>query len=130
MKKMLVVVLLGAMILGSMGGQAKAGDREWAVAGKVLTGLMVLNAITTACPTTTVVYEQPTCYAPPVVYRRPVVYVPRILYRQPVVYRRPVYRPPVYHQPPRPVVRRAHGPVYRDARRAPQPQGRTGRRSR
>ena len=107
MKKMLVVVMLGALLLGSMGAQAQAGDREWAVAGKVLTGLAVLSAITTP-----VVYEQPACYAPPVAYApAPVVYAPPPVVYRPIVVRRPrvIYRPIIVRRPPRVI---HHRPVH------------------
>lgn len=79
---------------------ARAGDREWAVAGKVLTGLVVASAITHAVAAeprcTTVYYAEPAprYYCPPpaprFVYAPPVCYAPA-----PVV----VYRAPVYYAP-------------------------------
>lgn len=101
MKKM----ILAAAILGVAGAgirTAQAGDHEWAIAGKVLTGLAVASVITHAVTPETRVYSTvyasppaPGCgynYCPPpapiVTYVRP---MPR-----PVV----VYRPPVYLAPP------------------------------
>ena len=96
-------LILAAMILGLAGAgvqTAKAGDREWAVVGKVLTGIAVGAVITHAVaaepapvyysgpyaspgygcsycppPPPTVVYVQP-APAPVVVYRAPVCYAP------------------------------------------------------
>jgi hypothetical protein len=112
MKKLMIVVMVGAMLLGGAAGSAQAGDHEWAVAGKVLAGMIVLDALTSPCRTT-VVYEQPVYYAPPVVqptvvYRPPVVYHPPVVYTRPVVYPRPVvYRRPVITCPP-PIHRHGH----------------------
>lgn len=89
---------------------ASAGDREWATAGKVLTGVAVAGVLADAfrphyeppvvyttvsapapvvyapaCPPTTVVYEAPApvCYTP----APRVVYVPApVVYGRPVVY--------------------------------------------
>ena len=112
MKKVMVIAVAGAMLAGPLAGQALAGDREWAVAGKVLAGLLVLDAITTPCPPPTVVYAQP-AYPPPVVYSPPVVYTPPVVYRPPVIVHPPVRtivvppRRPVPHHwvPPRPAHR-------------------------
>ena len=78
---------------------AKAGDREWAVAGKVLTGLVAASVITPVVQAqpvcTTVYYSEPApccSYCPPpaprVVYAPPVYYAPApvVVYRAPVCY--------------------------------------------
>jgi hypothetical protein len=103
MKKM---ILTGTMILALAGASlqtARAGDREWATVGKVLTGVAVAGLIVAAtdghvqgsvtysapayCPppaAPVVYYPAP----PPVVYCvPPVVIVPRpvVVYRTPVV---------------------------------------------
>ena len=93
MKKAIVILVTGAVLVGGMGGQAVAGDREWAVAGKVLAGLVVFDALARPHHRPTVVYGRPTC-PPPVVHHRP----PVVYHRPPVVYRRPVVvHPPVRH---------------------------------
>lgn len=108
MKKVMVVVVAGAMLVGPMAGQALAGDREWAAAGKVLAGLLVLDAIISPRHGPAVVYQQPVypppgyC-PPPVVWYRPVVYRPPVVYYPPVRRTwRPADRP---HVPSRPVYR-------------------------
>jgi hypothetical protein len=97
----------------------KAGDREWAVAGKVLTGVAVGSILTRAfCepppppPPTVVVYTAPPApvvvTTPTVTYAQPaatVVAQPTVVYAQPaptVVYAQPtvVYAPaPVVYRP-------------------------------
>ena len=49
MKRLLIGTLVVTVALGAAGtGQrAEAGDREWAVAGKILAGILVLDALTT-----------------------------------------------------------------------------------
>ena len=121
------LLLATALGLGAVAPRAMAGDREWAVAGKVLTGLAaasVVSRILDPAPcagTTAVVYQQPPVYVvappPPVVVApapvappAPVAYAapaPPVVYATPpVVYAAPpvVYAaPPVYVAPP-PVV--------------------------
>jgi hypothetical protein len=108
MKKLIAV----AAVLAFAGAQiqtAKAGDREWATAGKILTGVAIGAVIAGAvdshasysvtystapayCPPPQVVYPAPVYYAPPrVIVASPVVCAPR-----PVV----IYRPPVVCAPP------------------------------
>lgn len=86
MKKVIVGIVLASL----MSLQAtKAGDREWATVGKVLTGVAAIHVIDRIVnPPTQVVYVQPQ----PVVYAQPVVVQP-----QPVVYYQPA--PVVYVQP-------------------------------
>jgi len=72
----------------TLASQTFAGDREWATVGKVLTGVVAIEAIGRIVnPPTQVVYVQPQ----PVVYAQPVVVQP-----QPVVYYQPA--PVVYYQ--------------------------------
>jgi hypothetical protein len=86
----ILVVALAFGLLGA-GTRVEAGDHEWAVAGKVLAGLFVLDALTRPHCSTTVVYEQPVVYHPPVVqYYPPVVYQPPVVVHRPVVYHHPV----------------------------------------
>jgi hypothetical protein len=95
MKKLITIAALSA----TLASQTFAGDREWATVGKVLTGVVAIEAIGRIVnPPTQVVYVQPQ----PVVYAQPVVYyqpVPVVYYQpQPVVvyggWGRPVYH---YH---------------------------------
>ena len=95
---------------------AQAGDREWATAGKVLTGVAVAGVLTDAfrphyappvvyspVPAPTVIYAAP----PTVVYATPapVVYVAAPAYcGRPVVYGSPWHHQYGYH---------AHGPFVR-----------------
>ncbi len=111
---------------------ARAGDREWAVAGKILTGLVVVSAVSHAVAAesrcATVYYAEPApcgaygygySYCPPppprVVYAPPVYCAPAPV----VVYRAPVYyAPPPVCYSPSPVVsfRYAHGGEHRQGR--------------
>jgi hypothetical protein len=85
MKKLITIATLSA----TLASQTFAGDREWATVGKVLTGVVVIEAVGRIVnPPTQVVYVQPQ----PVVYTQPLVVQP-----QPVVYYQPA--PVVYYQP-------------------------------
>jgi len=94
-----------ALLLGAFSPEARAGDREWAVAGKVLTGMVAAGVVARAfepvryAPTTAVVYQPPVYVAvAPVVPPAPVYYVPAPA---------PVYvvpAPVVYYAPPPQVV--------------------------
>lgn len=85
--KKFVMSVLAAM---SMVSSAFAGDREWATAGKILTGVAVVHTIDHIVnPRPEVVYVQPA----PVVVAAPVVAqpvvvapAPQVVYVQPVVY--------------------------------------------
>lgn len=112
MKKIIIGISLLAVVAASS-QTAKAGDRDWAVAGKVLTGLFVASALNHA------IADEPRCA--PVYYSAParVSYnygydycpppAPRVVYQQPfygapapvVVYRAPVYcaPAPVFYVP-------------------------------
>ena len=68
MKKLITIAALSA----TLASQTFAGDREWATVGKVLTGVVAIEAIGRIVnPPTQVVYVQPQ----PVVYAQPVVVV-------------------------------------------------------
>ena len=70
--------MLGSVLSAVLATQSvKAGDREWAVVGKVLTGVATFTVIDRIVnpPQPVVVYQQPV-----VVYQQPVV-----VYHQPVV---------------------------------------------
>ena len=70
--------ILGSVLSAVLATQSvKAGDREWAVVGKVLTGVATFTVIDRIVnpPQPVVVYQQPV-----VVYQQPVV-----VYHQPVV---------------------------------------------
>ncbi|MBI3850615.1 MAG: hypothetical protein HY298_10150 [Verrucomicrobia bacterium] len=92
MKKIILAVTLLAFA-GTNIQTASAGDREWATAGKVLTGIAAASIIANAIDYRPGYYA-PTYYppAPPVYYAPP-----------PVVYASPapvvVYPPPVYVRP-------------------------------
>ena len=103
MKKMILGMTVLAIAAAGM-QTAKAGDREWAVAGKVLTGLVVASAINHTiaderCSTVYYSAPAPVSYSYNYSYCRP---APRIVYQQPV-YCAPapvvVYRAPVYYAP-------------------------------
>jgi hypothetical protein len=128
MKKLIAV----AAVLAFAGAQiqtAKPGDREWATAGKILTGVAIGAVIAGAAnshASYSVSYSTGPAYYPPprVVCPPPVVYVPPrvIVAPTPVVYApRPVviYHPPVRYGPPAKYVKRAklhryesHGPGH------------------
>jgi hypothetical protein len=120
-----------ALALGAFAPEVRAGDREWAVAGKVLTGVVAASVVARAfdsahcAPTTAVVYAPPVYVAAaPVAPPAPVYYAPApapVVYVSapaPVVYYTPppavfVAPAPCYFPPPRPIVvhhhRRFHG---------------------
>lgn len=119
MKKVVTVLAVGGLLLAGA-QQSHAGDREWATAGKVLTGVIAGAVIAKSfepAPVyteTRVVYQSapaPVVYqpAPTVVYQSaPVVVQPRVVYVQPA--------PVVYHPAPvivhrAPVVHHVHAPV-------------------
>jgi len=126
--KQVAVVATLALGLGALVPQTRAGDREWAVAGKVLTGVVAVGVLSRALDpaprvaTTAVVYQQPVHVAPPpvVVSPPPVVYYPppQVVYYAPppqVIVSQPVYLAPapVFVPAPQPVVirhtHRRHG---------------------
>jgi hypothetical protein len=127
-----MLALMAAAVFAVGTPDSKAGDREWATAGKVLTGVvagsLLLRALEPShCRTVTttyyetpptVVYQQPVMVqsapvvvqqAPVFVQSAPVVYVqPAPIYVRPapVVYYRTVTYGPVH---PRPFFHRHHG---------------------
>jgi len=121
--KTLNQVVCGGLLLGVVAASvpsAQAGDREWATAGKVLTGVAIANVLhnvlTPRCETTTTyVYHQPQ----PVVVQPQVVYVTQpapVVVQQPCAVVQPqivhvVQQAPVvvYHRPAPVIVR--SGPV-------------------
>ncbi len=104
MKRLMIGTLVAALALGAVGvaPKAEAGDREWAVAGKILAGFMVLNAVTT--PRCAPVAYRPAVYAPPVAYRPAPVF-------RPVAVARP------HVPPPRVIFREGYRQGYTDGRR-------------
>ena len=97
MKKLMAT--LAALAVVAAGTQtASAGDREWATAGKILTGVVAGAVIARAIEPGYVYPATPYYYTPPPVYLQP---APVVVYRAPVcVQPAPVV---VYSQPP-PVV--------------------------
>ncbi|HXI70738.1 MAG TPA: hypothetical protein VNN22_10330 [Verrucomicrobiae bacterium] len=96
---MKTMILTGSMALALAGAglqSARAGDREWATVGKVLTGVAVAGIIVAATDghaQCSVTYSTP-AYCPPCPPPPQVVYCPP---PAPVVYCPP---PVVYYQPP------------------------------
>lgn len=132
MKKM-ILTLSALAILGASSPAVSAGDREWATAGKILTGVVAGSVLVRAFEPAPVYYHPAPVYvhpapvyvqAPPpptVVYSTPVYVQPAPVYVTPApVYVQPA---PVYVAPP-PVVRFHFGfgraycgpPVYRICR--------------
>ena len=100
MKKTIAVLTLVAVTAGGV-QTVSAGDREWATAGKILTGLVAAQVISRAIEPAPVVYQARYYPAPPVYTQAPVYVTPP----QPVYYAppQPVYAPApvvVYAQPP------------------------------
>jgi len=94
MKKLMAI--LAALALVAAGAQtASAGDREWATAGKILTGVVAGAVIARAIEPVYVYSTTPCYYTPPPVYVQP---APVVVYRAPVcVQPAPVV---VYSAPP------------------------------
>lgn len=132
MKKTMLIAAVVALA-GMQIQTARAGDREWATAGKILAGVAIGAAIVSAVDahaSYTVTYSPapaycpppaPVVYAPPravcapapvVVYRPPVVCTPApvVVYRAPVVCAPPVvvHRPAMVYAPPVRVVHHGH----------------------
>lgn len=110
-----MAILAGLTTLALAAAPARAGDREWATAGKILTGVALVNLFagntapayqsshtveyrTTYCPPPEVVEYRTTYYPPPpvVVYPSHGVRVYRETYCPP-----PVYVAPRMHMAPR-----------------------------
>lgn len=96
MKKTILVLSTVAVVSASL-SEATAGDREWAVAGKVLTGVVAASVLARA------IEPAPVCAPAPVVYQTVTVAPPA-----PVVYAAPA---PVVYSAPAPVVYAAPAPV-------------------
>jgi hypothetical protein len=82
MKAKIVTATTLALLTASSVQNAMAGDREWATAGKVLTGIAAASIITRALEPRPVYYTPP----PTVIYQQPVVYTsaPAVVTSQPV----------------------------------------------
>ncbi|MSU61554.1 MAG: hypothetical protein EXS31_04015 [Pedosphaera sp.] len=107
--KQVFAVLIAATVASASVYHVSAGDREWAVAGKVLTGVVAASVISRAFEPVPV-YRAPVVYAAParvVVYSSPPISIvqpaPVVIYQQPMyVQPAPVYVVPrtVYMAPP------------------------------
>lgn len=109
--KQTILALTALAVVTATGPRANAGDHEWAVAGKVLTGVMAASVISHAlAPAPVHAYPPGYCAQPAYVYAP----APVVVYAPPP---RPVYYAPapVYVMPPPPVV------VYRPPCVAPAP---------
>jgi len=97
--KTLFAILATATLLQGGTQRAAAGDREWATAGKILTGVVAGAIIASAIePAPAYTYQSATWYAPPPVYVQP---APVVVYSAPICVRP---APVVVVGPPRPVV--------------------------
>ena len=99
MKTLIATLATAALLVGGM-QHAAAGDREWATAGKILTGVVAGAVIASAIePAPVYTYQTATWYAPPPpVYAQP---APVVVYSAPVCVRP---APVIVFAPPRPVV--------------------------
>ena len=106
--KTLIVTLAAAALLAGGIQRASAGDREWATAGKILTGVVAGAVIASAIEPAPVYAHQPAAWyvPPPPVYVQP---APVVVYSAPV-FVRPA--PVVVFAPPRAVVSFGFGPRY------------------
>ena len=97
--KTLFAILATATLLQGGTQRAAAGDREWATAGKILTGVVAGAVIANAIePAPVYTYQPAGWYAPPPVCVQP---APTIVYSAPVCVRP---APVIVFAPPRPVV--------------------------
>lgn len=123
---LIAATVTAALALGALTPEVRAGDREWAVAGKVLTGVVAAGVIAHAldpapcAPTTAVVYAPPVYVAaPPVVVAAPVA-PPAPVYYAPApapVYYAPAPAPTVVYYAPAPTVVVSPAPYYMPAPR-------------
>ena len=98
MKTLIATLATATLLVGGL-QHAAAGDREWATAGKILTGVVAGAVIARAIePAPVYTYQTATWYAPPPVYVQP---APVVVYSAPVCVRP---APVVVFAPPRPVV--------------------------
>jgi hypothetical protein len=102
--KTILTVISSLAVLGTALPSASAGDREWATAGKVLTGVAIGSVLARAFEAPPV-YHTTTVYSAPVVVHSAPAYVPpppAVVYRPHVVVHQPVvvHHPPVYVTPP------------------------------
>src|SRR5438128_12680715 len=99
MKTLIATLATAALLVGGM-QHAAAGDREWATAGKILTGVVAGTVIASAIePAPVYVYPAATWYTPPpqvYVSPAPVVTYPARGCGQPA--------PAVIYHPPPPVI--------------------------
>jgi len=94
--KKLIISLLTLGVIAGLAPRAQAGDREWATAGKVLTGVIAGAALVQALqPPPAPVYTAPPVAYVPAPAPPPVVYAPApmVVAGPPVVYA----PPPVYY---------------------------------
>lgn len=119
--KKIIAVAAGLALAGTQLQTARAGDREWATAGKILTGVavgaVIVSAVNAQADCALNYYRGPGCVFPP---PPPVVGAPRVVCApapvicatRPVV----VYAPPpvVVYRPP--VVAVRYGPGHRHGR--------------
>ena len=115
-------LILAATILAFVGMNlqtAKAGDKEWATVGKVLTGVAAAAIIVSALDCQPAHCSVSYTYSTTAFVPRPVVYAPRpvVVARAPVV----VYRTPVYVPAYRPVavakIVKVHGHGHKEQHR-------------
>ncbi len=105
-KKLISLAMVGLMLTAVIPQPVRAGDEEWATAGKILTGLAVFqvlnNMLRPAQPyyveeQRTVYVEQPVyMYAPPPAYTPAPVYAPPQGVYAPPAQQEPVYAPQPY----------------------------------
>ncbi len=95
MKKIMTTAMLMAAFVFAGANATFAGDRDWATAGKILTGVVGLQVLANSCAPRPVVYESGYYAAPrTVVYESGYYAAPR-----PVVYETGYYARPVVYEP-------------------------------
>lgn len=107
-------IILGLTTLAIAGAglpSASAGDREWATAGKILTGVFAASVLSRALDPEPVYYPAPTYYTVPTVVAAPPPPPPTIVYQQSVVYQQPVVSQPTQVVVQQPVVIQQPAPV-------------------
>jgi hypothetical protein len=119
--KKLTLLLTALALTAASAPDARAGDKEWATAGKILTGVFAGSVLTRALdPAPAHVYHTTTVYHPaPAVVSTPVYVQPQVVYARPapvvvqtapvVVHAAPVcVQPRVIYVQPAPVVTYHH----------------------